>query len=66
VSDVYRASLRGGWDAALRRVVGVSSDSLSKEWLTEIRATYLPMMEGRAKPTDVGRALLGNPKSRAT
>ena len=62
VSDVYRASLRGGWDAALRRVVGVSSDSLSKEWLTEIRATYMPLMEGRAKPTDVGHALLGNPK----
>jgi len=62
VSDVYRASLRGGWDAALRRVVGVSSDSLSKEWLTEIRRAYLPLMEGRAKPTEVGRALLGNPK----
>ena len=62
VSDVYRASLRGGWDAALRRVIGVSSDSLSKEWLAAIRATYLPLMEGRTKPTEVGQALLGNPK----
>jgi Tol biopolymer transport system component len=62
VSDVYRASLRGGWDAALRRVVGISSDSLSKEWLASIRTTYLPLMEGRAKPTDVGQALIGNPK----
>jgi hypothetical protein len=62
VSDVYRASLRGGWDPALRRVIGVSSDSLSKEWLAAIRAEYLPRMEGRAKPSDVGQALIGNPK----
>lgn len=62
VSDVYRASLRGGWDAALRRVIGISSDSLSKEWLASIRATYLPLMEGRTKPTEVGQALIGNPK----
>jgi Tol biopolymer transport system component len=62
VSDVYRASLRGGWDAALRRVIGISSDSLSKEWLSSIRATYMPLMEGRTKPADVGQALIGNPK----
>jgi hypothetical protein len=62
VSDVYRASLRGGWDAALRRVIGISSDSLSKEWLAAIRATYSPLMEGRTVPTEVGQALLGNPK----
>ena len=62
VSDVYRASLRGGWDAALRRVIGISSDSLSKEWLSSIRSTYLPLMEGRTKPQEVGQALIGNPK----
>ena len=60
VSDVYRASLRGGWDAALRRVIGISSDSLSKEWLSSIRATYMPLMEGRTKPQDVGQTLIGN------
>ena len=62
ISDVYRASLRGGWDAALRRVIGISSDSLSKEWLASIRTTYLPLIEGRSKPADVGVALIGNPK----
>ncbi len=62
VSDVYRASLRGGWDAALRRVVGVSSDSLSKEWLASIRATYLPLMQGRTNPWELGHALLGSGK----
>ena len=62
VSDVYRASLRGGWDAALRRVIGITSDSLSKEWLSSIRSTYMPLMEGRMKPADVGQTLIGNPK----
>jgi Tol biopolymer transport system component len=60
VSDVYRASLRGGWDAALRRVIGISSDSLSTEWLSSIRATYLPLMEGRTKPEEIGQTLIGN------
>jgi Tol biopolymer transport system component len=62
VSDVYRASLRGGWDAALRRVIGINSDSLSKEWLSSIRSTYMPLMENRTKPADVGQKLIGNPK----
>jgi WD40 repeat protein len=62
VSDVYRASLRAGWDAALRRVIGISSDSLSKEWLSSIRAAYLPLMDGRARPETVGQPLIGNLK----
>jgi Tol biopolymer transport system component len=60
VSDVYRASLRGGWDAALRRVIGISSDSLSKEWMSSLRSTYMPLMEGRTKPDDIGQTLIGN------
>ena len=64
VSDVYRASLRGGWDAALRRVIGISSDSLSKEWLSSIRSTYMPLMEGRTKPAEVGTTLIGNRNER--
>ena len=62
VSDVYRASLRGGWDAALRRVIGINSDSLSKEWMSSIRTTYTPLMEGRSKPEDIGQRLIGNSK----
>jgi hypothetical protein len=62
VSDVYRASLRGGWDAALRRVIGINSDSLSKEWMSSIRSTYVPLMEGRAAPADIGQALIGDAK----
>ncbi len=33
VTDVYRASLRVGFEEGLRRVLGVSSDSLSKDWI---------------------------------
>jgi hypothetical protein len=38
VVDVYRASLRMGWDQALVRILGVSSDSLSKDWIAAIKA----------------------------
>jgi Tol biopolymer transport system component len=62
VSEVYRASLRTGWDGALRRVIGISSDSLSKEWLSSIRETYMPLMQGRTLPQDVGQTLIGNRK----
>ena len=64
VSDVYRASLRGGWDAALRRVIGISSDSLSKEWLSSIRDAYMPLMQGRMRPDSVGQTLIGNRNER--
>ena len=60
VSDVYRASLRGGWDAALRRVIGISSDSLSKEWLESLRATYTPLMQGRVRPESLGTTIIGS------
>ena len=54
VSDVYRASLKIGWDNALVRVLGVSSDTLSKQWNESIRETYLPTVAGRTQPDFAG------------
>jgi surface antigen Omp85-like protein/WD40 repeat protein len=59
VNEVYRASIAGGWEAAIHRVLGISSDSLSKEWLATIRFYYLPFTEGRAKPKETGQVVLG-------
>ncbi|MDQ3995966.1 MAG: peptidase S9, partial [Gemmatimonadota bacterium] len=59
VVDVYRASLRMGWDQALVRILGVSSDSLSKDWASAIRAHYTPLIEGRQRPAEAGNVLLG-------
>jgi Tol biopolymer transport system component len=59
VVDVYRASLRLGWDQALVRVLGMNADSLSKEWGSANRALYIPMAQGRTKPDSVGHQIVG-------
>jgi hypothetical protein len=48
-----------GWDQALVRILGVSSDSLSKDWIASIKAHYTPLLEGRQRPREVGNLLLG-------
>ena len=59
IVDVYRTSLRVGWDAALVRVLGINDDSLSKEWAAANRAMYLPQIAGRQKPDSVGKTIIG-------
>lgn len=58
VVDVYRRSLRVGWEPALRQVLGTSSDSLSADWRDAIAEEYLPLMAGRQAPGEVGALLL--------
>ena len=59
IVDIYRTSLRVGWDAALVRVLGINDDSLSKEWAAANRAVYLPQLAGRTKPDSTGRTIIG-------
>ena len=59
VIDIYRTSLRVGWDPALVRVLGISDDSLSKEWAAANRALYLPIAAGRSNPDSTGRQIIG-------
>jgi hypothetical protein len=54
VVDVYRTSLRIGFEDGIRRVLGVSTDSLSKDWIAATRRAYLPALEGRTRPASAG------------
>jgi hypothetical protein len=64
VVDVYRTSLRIGFEEGIRRVLGVSTDSLSKDWIAATRRAYLPVLEGRTRPGSAGDPILqGNRKS---
>ncbi len=54
VVDVYRTSLRIGFEEGIRRVLGVSTDSLSKDWIAATRRAYLPVLEGRTRPGAAG------------
>ena len=50
VVDVYRTALRTGWDQALIRSLGLSSDSLAKDWAAANKAFYRGQIEGRTHP----------------
>jgi hypothetical protein len=58
VVDVYRTSLRVGFEEGIRRVLGISTDSLSKDWIAATRRAYLPVLEGRTRPTGAGTPIL--------
>ena len=58
VVDLYRRSLRVGWEPALQQVLGTSSDSLSMEWRESVENEYLPLMAGRQAPGESGALLL--------
>jgi Tol biopolymer transport system component len=62
VPEVYRMATRTGFEVALERVLGVNSDQLSQDWITSIRSTYLPLIEGRQRPQDAGQRILYDPE----
>ena len=58
IVDLYRRSLRVGWEPAIEQVLGTTSDSLSAEWREAVEAEYLPLMAGRQAPGESGALLL--------
>lgn len=58
VTEVFRYATRAGFEVALERVLGVNSEQLSQDWITSIRATYLPVIAGRQRPQDAGDRVL--------
>jgi hypothetical protein len=58
IDALYRASLRHGFEPAIKRVLGISDDSLSKEWHATIRGAYESIIAGLTRPRDAGARLL--------
>lgn len=58
VTEVFRFATRQGFEAALLRVIGINSEQLSQDWITEIRSAYLPVVEGRQRARDAGAPVL--------
>jgi Tol biopolymer transport system component len=58
VVDVYRTALRVGWDQALVRALGLSQDSLSKDWAAANKAFYAGQMVGRTHPDSAGKLVI--------
>jgi Tol biopolymer transport system component len=58
VPELFRMATRTGWEPAVQRVLGTTSEQISQDWITAIRAAYLPVIEGRQRPIDSGDPLL--------
>lgn len=58
VAELFRFSTRAGWNVALERVLGVTSEQISQEWIESIRTAYLPAIQGRQRPEDAGTPVL--------
>jgi Tol biopolymer transport system component len=58
VIQVFRRSLRVGFEPAIQQVLGMPTDTLSLRWKEKVAEEYLPLMEGRDAPEDAGTLLL--------
>ena len=58
VTELYRRSLRVGWENALVGVLGKTHDTVSVEWHAAIESEYRPLIAGRSAPGEVGALLL--------
>lgn len=58
VVQIYRRSLRVGFEGAIEQVIGMPADSLSLRWKEEVAKEYLPLMVGRQAPSESGELLL--------
>ncbi len=59
IPTIYRASLRSGLEPAVRAVLGMTTDSLSKLWIASIKTQLLPDAKTRTLPQDLGRQPFG-------
>ncbi len=60
ITELYKTALVRGWPAALQRHLGMNEQQLSQAWMTEVRETYLPLMQGRDRPEDIARKVLAS------
>lgn len=58
VFELFRRSLRGGFEPALESVLGMDGDSLSVLWHAQIREELQPRMADRSAPGETGTLLL--------
>jgi Tol biopolymer transport system component len=58
VTNLYKLGGIVGVDTAISITLGITPDSLSKEWIQVVKNTYLPLLQGRTPPSQAGRKVL--------
>lgn len=61
IIPLFTAVAQQGWEDGAKRMLNISSDSLSTDWQRAIRETYSPQLQGRTDPSDVGTPVLKEP-----
>lgn len=59
INQLYRESLKTGWERALVSELGMNADSLSSAWHAAIRAQYADVLNKRMAPGSVGELVIG-------
>jgi Tol biopolymer transport system component len=57
VNRVFRAAVSTDWETAFRSILGLTTDSLSKQWHAAIRSHYTDLAS-RATPAQTGRQVI--------
>ena len=58
VANLFKLSGQVGVDSAFVYTLGITTDSLSTEWIATVKDTYLPLTEGRDENEKAGRLVL--------
>jgi len=58
VTNLFKLAGRAGMENAMAFTLGISADSLSKEWIDAVKTGYEPLMEGRTHPDSAGTRIL--------
>ncbi len=65
VADIYVASLKGGFDGAIRGVLGIPVDTLSAMWARATHDEYLAAAQQRTAPRQAGTPIEAGKKNDA-
>lgn len=65
IGRYYRAALKVGWPNAMREVLKVPGDRLSRDWNDALRGTYTPLMQNRAGYGAAGHKVIGDTNATA-
>ncbi|MBT8488322.1 MAG: peptidase S9, partial [Gemmatimonadetes bacterium] len=58
VVQIYRRSLRVGFENAIQTVLAMPTDTLSARWKESVSDLYMPFMEDRQEPGEAGNLIL--------
>ena len=58
VADLFKMGGRTGLDSAFVYTLGITTDSLSQEWIQAVEDAYLPLVAGRTPADSAGRRVL--------